>query len=178
MNKPDNPYQAPKTNIQPADTTAEKIRLENIRHETSIKSIGFIYYLTAFIMAPIAFGFLMVAIEVTNPENILIAGGLILMIFFLLWTARKLRQLKPTAKIPSTLISIIGLLAIPIGPVISLYTLYAIYCKKGRLILSNEYREIIDATPDIRYQTSIIIWIALTAILLMIATAIIIPMVN
>jgi hypothetical protein len=115
MNKPDNPYQAPKTNIQPADTTAEKIRLENIRHETSIKSIGFIYYLMAFIMAPIVFGFLMVAIEVTNPENILIAGGLILMIFFFYGLLENYDNLSQQLKFHQHLFRLLGCWLFPLA---------------------------------------------------------------
>ncbi|MBW1916173.1 MAG: hypothetical protein JRI86_14770, partial [Deltaproteobacteria bacterium] len=106
----------------------------------------------------------------------LLAGGLLLLGIFQFWVAVQLRNLSPSAKIPAVFLSSIGLIGFPVGTIINAYILYVLLCKKGRYVLSPEYQEIVRATPDIRYHTSIIIWIVLAIFILMIAAAIIIPM--
>ncbi|MCP4042085.1 MAG: hypothetical protein GY731_09060 [Gammaproteobacteria bacterium] len=46
------------------------------------------------------------------------------------------------------------------------------------MVLSDEYQEIVRKTPDIKYQTSIIVWIFLFILLAFIALAIVVPLIN
>jgi hypothetical protein len=75
------------------------------------------------------------------------------------WIGWHLRKLDPRAKIPATLLAILGLLAFPIGTLINIYVLYLLHSAKGKYVFSPEYRAVITATPQIRYKMSIIVWI-------------------
>ena len=92
------------------------------------------------------------------------------------YVGRGLRQLKPNAKTPTIVLSILGLFNLGLGTLINAYVLYLVLSKKGKLIFSGEYQDIVAATPHIKYKTSIIIWIFLGLILTGIFAAILIPM--
>ena len=47
--------------------------------------------------------------------------------------------------------------------------LYLIFSAKGKMVFSDEYRAVIEQTPDIKYRTSVIVWIVLGLILVIIA---------
>jgi hypothetical protein len=48
--------------------------------------------------------------------------------------------------------------------------------QKGRRIFQSDYFEIVDATPHIRYRTSILVWIVLAILIAGIVAAVTIPM--
>ena len=77
--------------------------------------------------------------------------------------------MKKWARIPTGILSGIGLLAFPIGTLINAYVLYLIFSAKGKMVFSDEYRAVIEQTPHIKYRTSIIVWIVLGLLLLLIA---------
>ena len=81
-------------------------------------------------------------------------------------------------KIPVGLLGGLGLLNYPIGTVINSAILYIIFCKKGRTVLSKEYEEIIAATPDVRYKTSVVTWVFVGLLLTGIAGVIIVQVVS
>ena len=91
-----------------------------------------------------------------------IYGGLAVLMFF---TARGLRRLQPWSRIPSGILSTIGLLGFPIGTLINGYILYLLFSRKGNVVFSPEYRDIIDRTPHIKYKTSLVVKV-LAAVLL------------
>jgi hypothetical protein len=173
-----NPYRAPETNIIPEASEQQKIRLEHLGHEASIKSVGMIFYLVAIPLGLSAIGYVFTINASNRADGILIALGLIVLTLILVWTAVQLRRLKPGARIPATLFSIVGLAGFPIVTIIGLYSLYVIHCKKGRTILSVDYQQIVQATPELRYRTPAIIWIGIVLLLLLIATAIIFPSIH
>ena len=72
----------------------------------------------------------------------------------------------------------LGLLSFPVGTIINGYILYLLFSKKGERVFSADYQAIVDATPHIKYKTSIIVWIFLVLLLLMIGAAVIVPMLN
>jgi len=176
-NQDDNPYRAPQANIIPQDSEMEEIRTLHIRHEATIKSIGILYYLGAGLMLIAGIGMIAAALSVADPVSVAIGAGVLLFGIIQFWVARKLRALSPKAKIPTNILSIIGLAGFPVGTIINLYILYIINSKKGRFILSDEYQEIVDATPDIKHQTSILVWIFFGLIVLVLV-AIAIPAFN
>jgi uncharacterized BrkB/YihY/UPF0761 family membrane protein len=65
----------------------------------------------------------------------------------------------------TTILSIIGLVGIPVGTLINGWILYLIHCKKGQTILSPGYQDIIAATPHVKYRRSVGDWIALGLVL-------------
>ena len=49
------------------------------------------------------------------------------------------------------------------------YILYLIFGKKGQMIFSPGYQEIVAETPDIKYKTSKVVWIVLLLLILLVA---------
>ena len=156
-----------------ATNAVEDIRKEHIKHEASVTSIGILYYLggVAFTLVGIITFF-----STGTPSS----GGEAIILFFIflllgtcqLWVGYGLRRLRKWARIPTGILSGLGLLAFPIGTLINAYVLYLIFCQKGKMVFSDEYRAVIEQTPHIKYRTSIIVWIVLGLLLLLIAFAI------
>ena len=55
----------------------------------------------------------------------------------------------------------------------SIGVLYLIFSKKGAMVFSDEYKEIIRQTPEMKYRTSIVVWIFLGLLVLLIVVGII-----
>ena len=171
-----NPYQAPRADITPRLSEQEKERLAHLRHETAIRSIGLFFYLAVIFTAPSAIGFSMRLSFDHSPESILLALSLILLTAILFITAYRLRRLDFRAKLPATVIALLLLIMVPIGTILGLFILYALHCKKGRRILSEDYRDILSATPDMPNQAPGIMWFFLLLIFILILAAVMIPM--
>ena len=176
-----NPYAAPKAVVDDvgADAEAEAIRREHINHEASIKAVGFLYYLGGFFAAVGSIGILFEGLD----ENRGISGVavfilLALLAALMLVAARGLRTLKRWARGPTAIVAGLGLLGFPIGTLINGYILWLVFGKKGRFILSDEYAAIVTATPDVKYRTSIVVWIFLGLIIVGVAAAILIPLLS
>jgi hypothetical protein len=147
-------------------TTYEDIRRKYLSHEASIQGVGSLYILNGIFGFFALIIFLLQLFNITphtdlkNPENLgLLVIAIISIPIFLL--GKSLRKLNPAARIPATILSIIGLIAFPLGTIIHAYILYLIYSQKGKMVFSPEYHDIIRQTPHIKYRTSIIVWIAL-----------------
>jgi hypothetical protein len=158
---------------------AEAVRKEHLKHEASIQSVGWLYYLggVAVLLATIA----VLVGAVTSPGAFsgpaigMVLGGCLM--GFLggvqLWTAHGLRRLKPSARVPATLLSCLGLLGFPLGTLINGYILYLLHSKKGRTVMSAEYAQVIAQTPHIKYKTSIIVWIFVGLVVALVVVGII-----
>lgn len=99
-----------------------------------------------------------------------ILPALLLLVFGLAqwWVGSGLRALRPKVRIPAGIISGIGLLAFPIGTVINGYVLYLLFSQKGTTVFSDDYRRLIERTPQIQYKTSPVLWIVLALLLIFI----------
>lgn len=156
------------------DQTSEwvAIREEHIKHEASLRSIGVLYYIGAFfiLIGGISMMFTVGAtMSQGGGEASFMIGMLVFYIILgviMIWIGRGYRQLRKWVRIPGTILAVLGLLSIPIGTLINGYVLYLIYSQKGRTIFSDEYQAIREATPDVKYKTSIISWILLIVLLL------------
>ncbi len=148
---------------------AAEIRRRYLKHEAGVKSAGRVYYLTAVLLS------LLAVISLTVGGHVRPMGGVVVSVLFfiiatlLIVVGTGLVKLKPWAKIPAGLISTIGLLWIPVGTLINGYILYLVFSEKGAMVFSAEYREVIASTPDIKYRTSIVVWLALGVLVLLIA---------
>lgn len=161
-----NPYEAPQTfdapNLPPDDP--EAIRKSHINNETSIKSIGALYYLAGafFLIGGIASFANVSSIEDLSDLGEAAAYGLFLFFGFILFVvASAIRKLKPWSRIGIGILSGIGLLAFPMGTLINAYILFLTFGKKGRMIFSDRYKEIIALTPHVKCRTSKPVWIIL-----------------
>ena len=155
-----------------APSAVEQIRKDHLKHEASLQSVGVLYYLggTALIILGMV-GFT----AGTAGANV---ASMATSAFFLaigvcqIVVGTGLRRLRTWARIPSGILSGIALLGFPIGTLINGYVLYLLFSAKGRMVLSEEYRAVIEQTPHIKYRTSIVVWILLILLILIVGFAI------
>ena len=178
-----NPYAPPAAHVADigsgADPHAEAIRQEHIKHETSVRSVGTLYYLGGFLMLIGAISLLALGFMGQDTQFGFLVGSIYLILGALsLVLARGIKQLKPWARTTSIVLSAIGLLGFPIGTLINGYILYLMLSGKGKRIFEPDYPAIIAATPHIKYRTSIVVWILVALLLIGVVAAIVIPMLN
>ena len=172
-----NPYAAPKAAVEDisdsANPRAEAIRRAHINHEASIRSIGTLYYLTAFLTAVVAVGALFqlwTGHRDLGDVAIFAISGVLATGFFVL--GRALRTLRPGARTLTAILAGLGLLGFPLGTLINGYILWLVLSKKGQFIFSPEYAAIVEATPHVKYQTSLLVWIILAAAVILVLVGI------
>jgi len=179
----ENPYQAPETTEAPPvfpeghfAQYALAVRQEHIKHEASVKSIGILYYIGAVALSFAAVSSLLTIAEGGNQGIVLTA---MIGIFFAAMAAaqfigaRSIRKLQPAGRVIGIILSAIGLLGFPLGTLINGYILYLLLCKKGQMIFSPAYPEIVAATPDVKYKTSRVVWAILILFLVLIIIGVI-----
>ncbi|MGJ8696881.1 MAG: hypothetical protein ACSHYF_11215 [Verrucomicrobiaceae bacterium] len=165
----ENPYAPPETpspEISRPSSAATAVRRQLISHESSLKTIGLLYYLAGFFVAFAAFG-LFLTIPEDGTSAAFVALFFLALAILQFVTGRGLRKLQSWARIPATLFSILGLFAFPVGTIINGYFLYLYNSRKGIRILSPTYREIIAQTPHVKHKTSPLTWIILIIVVLL-----------
>jgi hypothetical protein len=183
-----NPYQTPTANIEnfsPAEAAnAELIRKAHINHESSVRSIGLLYYIMGGI-ASLGIGAAIVIPMVENDSfngvgifTALTGAFVVALLALYLWTGRGLRTLKPSARIVAGILAALGLLSFPIGTLINGYFLYLLFSEKGKTVFSDDYQNVIDATPHIKAGTSVLVWLLLAIMIIGVVAAVVIPMMN
>jgi hypothetical protein len=153
-----NPYAAPAAKVDdvPADPQAARVRMEHIGREASIQSLGTLYYFAAGIAVLGLFVFVsgpgMDEMAGAKVVGVVVAGAVVCAALVVL--GRGLRMLKPWTRAPACVLAAIGLLAFPVGTLVNAYILWMLLSAKGRTVLTAEYAEVVDATPDIQYRRS------------------------
>ncbi len=179
---PVNPYAPPTArvaDVSSVDSQAEAIRREHIKHEASVRSVGILYYIGGALS--VLGGLIVLPLAVMEQAGVAYAfAGALLLVFgaFALAVAYAIRQLKPWARTACIVLSVIGLLDIPVGTLISGYILYLLLAAKGKRIFQPDYAGIVAATPHIRYRTSIVVWILLAILVAGVAAGILVPMLS
>lgn len=168
-----NPYAVPMADIsvlpsqlQPG-TETEQIRRKYLKHEVSVQSIGLLYYLGGGLLALEVIALAIVG-TVGEDAPFMRAVGVVCGPFAaaFITVGRGLRKLRAWARVPVAILSGIGLLGFPIGTIINAYILYLIFCKKGTMVFSPQYAEVIRQTPHIKYRiTSLWLWILLAVLI-------------
>lgn len=168
-----NPYAPPQVTILSAPRSeieeAEAIRKEHIKVEATVKSVGTLYYLGAFMF--IVFG-LMTAFVPSMDKSAGQGEALFISVFVLAFgiaygvLGYGLRRLLSWARWPTVALSFIGLIGFPVGTLISILILVNLLGKKATLVFSPEYKDIIAATPHVKNKTSIIVKVLLVLLLL------------
>lgn len=175
-----NPYEAPKTQLDPtgADQQTESTRKAHLHTEASIKGIGTLYILIGSISGVVAMA--TAALYATTSLAWSLGSMLpgLLIGSLLVGTGFAIRRFKPWSRIAGTIFSAIGLIGFPIGTIFGAYFLYLMWCEKGRMIFAPAYQQVLAATPHIKYKTSIVIWIILGLVLALVAAAIVLPMIR
>lgn len=175
-----NPYQTPASNVSDVATDAENaeaIRKEYINHEASVRSVGILYYLGAISLLFVGIFQLFAPSESADSLGFLLAMSAVLVGLGVLyyWIGSGLRNLRNNVRSIAGVFAVLGLLGFPMGTLINAYILYLLFSKKGKMVFSEEYRAVIDATPHVKYKTSIVVWILLVLLLLAVAMAVIVP---
>jgi hypothetical protein len=170
-----NPYAPPQVTElsapRPEHAEAEAIRQAHIKVEATVKSVGVLYYLGAFLVLLASVS--LFSIPMRRGEG---AAGVVPMLLVVVVigiaqgvVAYGLRRLRSWARWPAVVLSCIGLLGFPIGTIINGYILSNLLGAKPSMVFSERYQEIIAATPHVKYKTSrglIILLVVLLVILL------------
>jgi len=134
------------------------IREQYLSHERSIKTIGWFNIVGGSLFALL--GILVLAVSVLASEG---TGpqpgepGLVMAIPFMLcggvslWLGIALIQLKSWARIALGILYIPQLLFIPVGTIIAGLFIWNLLHRKGAYICSDEYRQIVAATTDLKW---------------------------
>ncbi|OYW72408.1 MAG: hypothetical protein B7Z37_24940 [Verrucomicrobia bacterium 12-59-8] len=151
-----NPYAAPQSQVLQVTSEDEVIRQQHINTEATIKSVGALYYLGAFVLVMVSLS-MFVGVRSESLGGSLLVGGF----FFALGAgqgvvAYGLRRLQGWARIPTIILSCIGLLGFPVGTLINLYILVKVAGKQGQFVMTPEYQRIIAATPHVKRKSSIV----------------------
>jgi hypothetical protein len=146
------------------------LRRKYLNHEASLRSLGSLYYLGA---ALGALGGIMALFGRTQslPLGYLL-GPLMILIGLAYWKLGSwLRALDVRGRIPANILACIGLLAFPFGTAINAYILYLLNSKKAAVVFSEDYRRVIEATPEIKYRTSkiVVVFAVLLGLFLLLA---------
>jgi hypothetical protein len=171
-----NSIQTPAPSATP-DVTVEETRRKYLNREASVKSIGALYLLGAIITILVGISGAVSEKEATPGVRItvvILCTGLGL---FQFWVGRGLQKLKSWARIPTGILSGIGLLLFPLGTLINACILYLVFSKKGSMVFSPQYQQVIAATPHIKYKTHIIVWILFGLLIVLIAIIFIIAVI-
>ena len=170
--------------------SAEDIRSFHLSHEGAIKSFGALFILgAAGLVIGGAFMFALAVSQILNPDSNAPQGReftlLGIAMFYVCFSAGQgyaawgLRTLNPSGRIIGTVWGAIGLIEFPLGTLMSIYLLYLLWSKKGATVFSEPYKDVILATPHIKYKTSIIVWvfvgILVLFLLLALAAAVFLP---
>ncbi|MGE9295746.1 MAG: hypothetical protein ACQKBV_05605 [Puniceicoccales bacterium] len=154
----------------------EEIRQDHIKHEASLKSIGFLYLLGG-VLATVGGVAGVIGMAANGDDSFMlifmalyaVLGVLIILL------ARGIRKLKRWTRIPATILACLGLLNIPIGTLINGYILWLIWSRKGKMVFSEEYQDVIEKTPHIKYKTPLVVWILVGLVLFGLLAAMAIP---
>ncbi|MFK7822155.1 MAG: hypothetical protein AB8G99_25895 [Planctomycetaceae bacterium] len=122
----------------------ERLRRQYLNHEASVKSIGTLYLLGGLFGVLFCIGLVVWAAagRGIGISEVLIGGVLLLISVGQITVALGLRNLAPWARIVAAVFAAIGLLGIPIGTLISIYFLYLLLSKKGEMVFSAHYKEV------------------------------------
>jgi hypothetical protein len=164
-----NPYAAPAARVEDVgqNPEAEAIRRAHIGHEASTRSVGLLYYLGGILVTVAA----IVSLSQGGAVVTALLLGLGVAQLFAGWGVRALRA---WGRVVGSVLSAIGLLGFPVGTLINTYILY-LFSKKGRTIFSPAYKDVIAATPEVKYSTSIVIWILLALVVALVLAAALAP---
>lgn len=158
-----NPYAPPVATVEEAEVggDAERIRREHLNVETNLKTLGFLQLLGGFLAIPASMLLLLMtaAGEQLDAEGLGFAVGVLGIGTLSLVSGFLLRKLSPRARVPATIVAALGLLQVPVGTVINGWLLVLMYGAKGRRVLSDEYQEIVLATPHVKHRTSPAVWV-------------------
>ncbi len=175
----DNPYLPPQTFAAgppplPGVIDAEAIRREHAYTESTVGTMGVLYYIAGTF---VTLGGLVQLLNVLIAQSPDVAKEVMTCAFVLVFgialfaLGREARKFNSSARTGIIIISALGLLAFPIGTLINGYILCTLSGKKGRMVFSPEYKAIMAITARPKVRTSAAVWVVLAIALFIIAVA-------
>ena len=172
-----NPYAAPKAETLTQTTAEEAERRAHISTESSIKTLGCLYLIGAFICL-VSLGVFVVSLFTSDvnaqpTEYILTMGGRLLLLGAVGYGLRRLRFW--AAVLASLVSGFFIILAVPmmpqsvIGIVIHVAIIATVLGQKGRRVMRPDYQQIIASTPEVKQRTSKWVWVLLVILLIVLA---------
>lgn len=176
MDPEENFYAAPEAEVLDAPRevgNAEAIRREHVLHESSIRSVGALFMLGGIITLLYGVFAAVVSFQTRNGAEQLVMLGLggvgLALGAAMVAIGNGLRVLSPKAKIPGVVLSALSLVNLPCGTAVGAYAIYLLLSAKGTVIFSEEYKDVIAATPHVKARTPWYAWLALALVLGLIA---------
>ncbi len=180
-----NPYAPPKAQVAdvvPTSGEEAEIRQDHIKTEASVRSIGLLYYLGGGLLLFAAVGVLGGLGGRQSVTRFPVAGFSALFVVLGLlgiFVGRGIRHLRPWARTTAIVLASLGCIASlarpSVGILVQIYILYLLFSKKGRRIFESDYPDIVAATPEIKYRTSVVIWVLLGLVILAVVAAVVVP---
>lgn len=168
-----NPYAPPQADLsvpQLSTNEDESIRQAHIKTEATVKSVGTLYYLGFFVLIASGVATLMAnssaAPEADSGVNLILSAAFIVIGVLQGVLAYGLRRLRSWSRWPTVVLSFIGLLAFPMGTLISALILSNTLGAKARMVFSEDYQRIIAATPQVKYKTSKVVVVLLVILVI------------
>ncbi len=159
-----NPFAAPKADLQAvplASNKSDQLRKKHLQVEASIQAIGRLWLLSAAIC--LLMTLIMMLSVIDGPGRSLSTLGLTFLYLsiggIVGWTGYQTNRLNPQARVPAIALACLGLLAVPVGTLITIYFLILLLGSKGRFIMTEEYLQIVRETSHIKYKTPLLFWL-------------------
>ncbi len=151
-----------------------EIRQKHIGHENAMKTLGVMHLIGG---AALLLGCAGVVFDgfdfasLSGDGDSVVEGVAIFVVVLLLGGSSahlgtKLRKLHPSAWQPARTLSMLGLLAFPIGTMISAANLGYLNSDKGKFVFTDEYARVIEMTPTVKAKTSGLVKVLLALVLL------------
>jgi hypothetical protein len=170
MNDPQetNPYASPIVLAALVADDAEAIRRVHLSHEAEIRAVGWLYYFGAAIVVLFWLLFVLgiVPRDVDDSSARMLLGVIYFLVFILhVLLASGLRRLSTWVRWPVGVLSCVGLLMFPAGTLINIYVLYLLFSRKGWMVLSRRYQQVVAETPHLNTGIAWVFWALFAAFL-------------
>ena len=159
----------------------EAIRREFLEHEASVQAMGLLCMIggTSLSLGGSVLLIITLASVRAMPMDRLavpfIVALLLLSTGIFQWRVGiGLRKLNPPSRGCGIALSCVGLLAHSLGTRTDGYFLFLLASRKGRFLFSSEYNRIRKATPHIRYEASLWVWLLVAACVLSVTIVVIV----
>ena len=181
-----NPYAPAVVEKKKILTQVEETRHLYLSHEASAKSVAVLFILGG--LFGLLAGLSWISVPILNPvmpggpnfQYVYLACGIVAVVLSAVQisVANGLRKLASWSRIPAAVLAGIGLIVFPVGTLINAYVLYLLLSKKGTMVFSPEYKNVMAQTPHIKYKTSIVVWIFLGLVVLLLLLVIFFPLIG
>jgi hypothetical protein len=154
----DNPYEAPAARLEiHASSAMEEIRRAHIRREVSLRSVGVLYWIGALLFG-LGAGTMAVGMVATSGRQDVdgfvyaIVGMYAALAAVFAVVGWGFRMLAPWVRWVGGILSVLGLLAFPLGTLFNGYVLFLLFSPKGARVFADDYGDIRTATPNVRFE--------------------------